>query len=459
MSNKKITERIIWISITSFLLFILVLLSFSPVVLAQSRDPKSGQMLELFYDVFNYVQNHYVDEEKLDSESLIEGAIDGMIKSLDDPHSVYLDPDRLRELTDTTTGQFYGIGIYIHESERGFEVARPIRGTPAEEAGLSAGDLIIAIEGEPTEGLTLNDIINRIRGESISDVTITILRGKSEVSDVTITRGKIEIPTVVQSIIPFDIGYMLITEFTPMTLERVIDAVIYFKDQNYKSLIIDLRSNPGGLLTSVVNVSDLFFDSNQLIVSTRSRISSENRTYFSKTDALIPESISIVVLIDKYSASAAEILTGVLKDTGRALIVGETSYGKGSVQQIIPITLGGIKLTISKYFTPSGISIDQIGINPDIEIKREPYTDEEISSLKYLIEENLIPKFIEENRDPNEEEIASYIISLNEQGIVIREERIRKEIRDELNRYNNTPPVYDLEYDIVLKEAIRILNE
>ena len=233
---------------------------------------------------------------------------------------------------------------------------------------------------------------------------------------------------------------------------------IYFKEKDYKSLIIDVRSNPGGLLTSVVDVSDLFFDNQQLIVSTRSRITTENRTYYARDDSIIPESISIVVLIDKYSASAAEILTGVLKDTGRALIIGETSYGKGSVQQIIPIRLGGIKLTISKYFTPSGISIDQIGIEPDIEVKIEEYTDEEISSFQTLVNENFIPKFIEENPNPTEEDIALFIDSLYELDIVLREERIRKEIRDELNRYNNTPPLYDLDYDIVLKEAVNILN-
>ncbi len=454
--NKR--ERVIWIGITGFLLIILVLLSFSPIVLAQSRDPKSQQMLELFYDVFSYVQNYYVDEDKLNPEDLIQGAIDGMMKSLDDPHSVYLNPDRLRELTDTTTGEFFGIGIYIHETDRGFEVARPITGTPAEEAGLSSGDLIFAIEGESTEELSLDDVIDKIRGTSMSDITITILRGESEIFDVTITRGRIEIPTVMREMITDNIGYMLITEFTPMTLERVIDSIIYFMDKNYKNLIIDVRSNPGGLLTSVVDVSDLFFDSQQLIVSTRSRITTENRTYYAKDNSIVPESISIVVLIDKYSASASEILTGVLKDTGRALIIGETSYGKGSVQQIIPITLGGIKLTISKYFTPSGISIDQIGIEPDIEVKIEEYTDEEISSLQTLISENFIPKFIDEYPNPTEQDIALYIDSLYEQGMVIREERIRKGIRDELNRYNNTPPVYDLDYDIVLKEAVNIIN-
>lgn len=458
MSVKKNTERIIWISITCALILLLVLLSYSPVVLAQSRDPRSQEMLELFYDVFTYVQNYYADEDKIDPENLIQGAIDGMMKSLDDPHSVFLDSDRLRELTDTTKGEFYGIGIYIGKTERGFEVARPISGTPADKEGLSAGDLIIAIEDEPTEGLSLDDVINKIRGESMTDITLTILRGRSEEFDVTITRGLIEIPTVIRTMISDDTGYMIITEFTPMTLESVIEAILYFNNNNYKNLIIDLRSNPGGLLTSVVNVADLFFEENQLIVSTKSRITAENRTYFSKSESIVPGSINIVVLIDKFSASAAEILTGVLKDTGRATILGETSYGKGSVQQIIPIALGGIKLTISKYFTPSDISIDKIGIKPDIEVKREPYSDGEIESLTRLFDENLIPKFVEENPAPDNEKIKEFISSLETRGINIREERIRKEIRNELNRYNNTPPIYDLDYDIVLKKALNFFK-
>ena len=318
--------------------------------------------------------------------------------------------------------------------------------------------LIVAIEGESTLELSIEEVINRIRVPTGSDVTFTILRGNSETFDITITRAKIEIPTVIHTMIDNNIGYIIITQFTPKTNERVKEAIADFQDNNYESLIIDVRSNPGGLLSSVVDVSDIFMDRGQLIVSTKSRIRSENNTFYAKRKANVSEDIPIIVLIDKYSASAAEILTGVLKDTDRAYIMGETSYGKGSVQQILPISLGSVKLTISKYYTPSDISIDKIGIEPDQEVKIEEYSDEEIQSYKKMKEGELIENFIKNHPKPSEKNISAFILSLKNDGIILRDERIRKEIRDELNRFNNSPPIYDLEYDIVLKEAVNLLN-
>ncbi len=250
----------------------------------------------------------------------------------------------------------------------------------------------------------------------------------------------------------------MVLKFTPMTPSRFEEALKTFRKEGYSALIIDVRSNPGGLLSSVVDVSDLFFDRGQVIVSTRSRIRSESRVYRSKKKPILDDDIRIIVLIDKYTASAAEILTGALKDSGRALVMGETSYGKGSVQRIIPVDEGGFKLTTSKYYTPSGYSIDHIGIEPDFSIKREEYSDEEIDSYRKLLEQDSVRQFIKAHPKPSSQEIMAFIGSLEQEGIKVRRSRIEKDIRDELNRIKNVWSVYDLEFDKVLQEALRALK-
>jgi carboxyl-terminal processing protease len=258
---------------------------------------------------------------------------------------------------------------------------------------------------------------------------------------------------------PGGIGYLRIIQFTPLTVDRVQEALQQFADSGYSSLIIDLRSNPGGLLSGVIDVSD-FFLSKGPIVSTRSRVASENHVFYaSSRNTIVPEDLPIVVLIDRGSASASEILAGALQDTGRATIMGENSYGKGSVQQIKRIGDAGFRLTMSRYYTPLGKNIDQIGISPDVPVQEPELSEEEEQALSRIIEEELIKDFLSRYPDPTDEEIDSFEQELAGKDIQLNDRYIRRLVRNELNRTNNNPPVYDLEFDLVLQEAVNYLRD
>lgn len=453
--NKKGSERKLWMGITALLLAIIVILTFSPRVLAGDQEAETQRLFSLFYEIFRFVQDNYVDEEQVESRDLIEGALRGLFESLDDPHSAYLTAEEMRELSDTTTGRFGGVGLIISKVERGVEVVSPIEDTPAYKAGVSAGDIIIAIEGEPVVDLNIDEVVKILRGEPGSGVTITILRGKQLEFDVQIVRGIIEVPTVKRDIISGKIAYLRIIQFTPLTAGKVKEAIRFFERNHYQALIIDLRSNPGGVLSSVIDVAD-FFISRGPIVSTRSRVPAENHVYFaSGKETMVDSKLPIVVLINRGSASASEILAGALKDTARAMVIGENSYGKGSVQQIKRVRDGGFRLTMSRYYTPLGKDIDKVGIAPDKEVKELEMSEKEERAFSQLIEGNWIKNFISAHPGPSEQEISHFISELEEKDIILRERFIRKLLRNEQNRTNNNPPVYDLDYDIVLQEAVR----
>jgi len=468
MKNQP-KERITWISLTGVVLLCMTLLIFAPGAFADSSNRNIQRYISLFEQVFRFVHENYVDE--VEPEVLFEGALNGLFDSLDDPHSTYLTENDMQDLTDTTSGKFGGVGLYISKSERGegeedtavegyspyVRVVAPIEDTPAAKAGIHAGDLITAIEGDSTEDMDLDEVVDRLRGTPGTDVLVTILRGEDIDFPVTLTRAVIEVPTTKHDMIPGGIGYLRIIQFTPLTDERVLDALEDFKKNNFNSLIIDVRNNPGGLLTSVVDVTD-FFLSGGIIVSTRSRIPSENMVYTADPEVEISRNVPIVVLIDKGSASASEILAGALKDRDRAYLIGETTFGKGSVQQIKYIGEGGFKLTMSRYYTPSGTNIDKIGIEPDKEVKEPELNEKERASYRKLLEEQTIADFVENNRPLTSREIDRYIEKLKKQGIVLEERILRKLVRNEIHKTNDSPPVYDLEYDLALQETVEMLK-
>ncbi len=464
IQKQRGKERVVWLGITTFLIACLTILLVSPAAMAQSRDKDTEQLLTMFEQVFRFVRDRYVDE--VDPQTLIDGALSGMFDSLGDPHSAYLTMEQMRDLTDTTTGEFGGVGIFIskpdpkdlsEEMHPYVEVIAPIEDTPAFRAGIVSGDWITRIEGESTAELTSDEVLKRLRGRPDSDVTITIQRGETLTFDVSLTRAIIEVPTVKWDMLPDQIGYLRILQFTPHTAPKVEEAVRFFKNRNYKSMVIDLRSNPGGLLSSVVDTADLFF-SDGVIVSTRSRNPRENAVFAARAGQAVTGDVPIVVLIDKGSASAAEILAGAMKDRERATLIGSTSYGKGSVQQVMNLGGGGFRLTMSRYYTPSGVSIDRIGIVPDKEVKERELSESEEQSLLSLIENRRISRFIEENPKASEAQVDAFIASLRSEGINLEDRLLRRMIRNERNRRDTNPPVYDLQYDIVLQEAVNMLQ-
>ena len=436
---------------------------FAQVKAQNNSKASSFQYMRKINSVFDFVQQNYVDE--IDPVVLYEGALKGMFEALGDPYSVYLDSDYMRDLTDTTEGSFGGVGLTISkpvestpEKPAYVEVASPLEDSPGAKAGIRAGDLIVAVEGRPTSELTMNEVLGLLRGEVGTPVTITILRGTNMRFDVRLVRALIEVPTAKYGMIEgTKIGYVRLIEFTPETPIRFQDALDSFEENGYKSLIIDLRDNPGGLINSVVDVADKFIDKG-VIVSTKSRIAIENMEFkASKDKTTARKNIPIVVLINKGSASASEILSGALKDYKMAYLVGENTYGKGSVQQVRQLSdTDGFKLTMARYYTPSDVNIDKIGIPPDLEITNmESLTKEQEDNYVKLVEDRVIEKLVEDNPEMTEKQIAenAKVIS-NDTKIDAR--IIRKIIRNQVTKYST--PLYDLDYDLQLNEAIKIVS-
>ncbi len=467
-SRRVRRERAVWASLTGVLVVIVLVFTITPSVLAQNYS-ETDRVVDVFESVLRFIEQNYVEE--VDPDVLLEGALQGMFESLDDPYSAYLDAQDMRGLTDTTSGQFGGVGMYISkqrtdngDENSGFvEIVAPIEDTPAFRAGIRAGDLIVALkdaaeeEFESTEGLSIDEVVNRLRGTPGTEVTIRVRRGSRAVFPVTLERDVIEVPTVKYAMIPGNIGFLRIIQFTPRTAERIEAAIDAFESEDYESMIIDLRSNPGGLLTGVVDVADLFFERGT-IVGTSGRMPQENERFTATDGAVVADDIPIVVLIDQGSASAAEILAGALQDRSRAYLIGETTYGKGSVQQVRRLAEGGFRLTMSRYYLPSGRYIDKVGVEPDKVVEPPELTDEQADEYAELIASERVIEFVRANLDPSEAEVEQYVNTLQAEGFELPDRWIELTIRNEVNRQNNTQIVYDLDFDEILQEAIRLLR-
>ena len=345
------------------------LLAFAIPAHAQQNSSETYRQLNLFGDVFERVRADYVEE--VSDEKLVESAINGMLTSLD-PHSSYLSPKSFQDMQVQTRGEFGGLGIEV-TMENGFvKVVSPIDETPAYRAGLKPGDFITHLDDEPVQGLSLAEAVEKMRGRVGSDIKLTIRREGREPFDVKVTRAVIKIQSVRSRMEGEDIGYVRITSFSEQTAEGLERAIKRFKESNgdkIKGYVLDLRNNPGGLLDQSVKVSDEFLNQGE-IVSTRSRRAEEGQRFNAKPGD-IADGKPVVVLINGGSASASEIVAGALQDHRRAIILGTRSFGKGSVQTIIPLSgHGAIRLTTARYFTPSGRSIQAKGIDPDIIVEQ-----------------------------------------------------------------------------------------
>jgi carboxyl-terminal processing protease len=321
--------------------------------------------LKTFSEVLNQVQKHYVDETK--PKDLIQGAIRGMLSTLD-PHSAYMTPEMYKEMQVETRGEFGGVGIQIGVKDNRLAVIAPIEGTPAHRAGIKAGDFITKVNDDTTKDLTLMDAVQKMRGPKGSKVNLTIQRdGTPDPLVFTLVRDTIKIESVKSKVID-NLGYVRLTQFQEATGRDLAKAIKQFKEQKVQGTILDLRNNPGGLLTAAVDVSEQFLPSGKLVVYTKSREGKKDEWFAKAKDQL--EDLPVIVLVNEGSASASEIVAGALQDYGRGLVVGTTSFGKGSVQTILALGDGsGLRLTTAKYYTPKGRSIQSTGITPDIVVK------------------------------------------------------------------------------------------
>lgn len=325
--------------------------------------------LKTFAEVLSQIQKHYVEEVK--PKDLVQGAIRGMLSTLD-PHSAYMTPEMYKEIQVETRGEFGGVGIQIGIKDNRLAVIAPIEGTPAQKAGIRAGDFIIKVNDETTKDLTLLDAVQRMRGAKGTKVTLTIQRdGTPEPLVFTLVRDIIKIESVKSKVIEDNIGYVRLTQFQESTAKDLSRVIKKYREQKTQATILDLRNNPGGLLTSAVEVSEQFVGPSKLIVSIKGRDGRKDE-YVSRSKEPA-EDTPMIILVNEGSASASEIVAGALQDWGRAVVIGTQTFGKGSVQTIVPLADGsGLRLTTAKYYTPKGRSIQTTGIAPDIVVKPKP---------------------------------------------------------------------------------------
>lgn len=400
----------------NFFIFLLLLVTGLQIAIGQNEVAPEGLPLDelrTFTEVFAKIKNDYV--EPVDDRKLLEDAIRGMLAGLD-PHSTYLDAESYNDLQEGTSGEFGGLGIEVGMEDGFIKVISPIDDTPAQKAGVKAGDLIIKLDDTPVKGMALNDAVNRMRGKPGTNITLTILRsGEEKPLQFTITRDVIKINSVRARTLEPGYGYVRISSFQAKTGQELGTELENLKKENnnnLKGLVLDLRNNPGGVLNAAVDVSDMFLDKG-LIVYTEGRIKDSELRFNAKPTSLF-DKIPMIVLVNEGSASASEIVAGALQDHKRAVIMGQKTFGKGSVQTILPMSnQAAVKLTTARYYTPSGRSIQASGITPDIVIEKLAVSKIEDDGNGIIKEENLSRHL--ENTGVTDEPITTVDPDLKEQ--------------------------------------------
>ena len=347
--------------------FLLKIIFFANISI--SKESNIYKKIDLFGEVLEKINEEYVDE--IDQSKSMDSAINGLLQSLD-PYSAYMSPEIFQEMQTETSGEFGGLGIEVSMEAGVVKVISPIDDTPASKAGIKAGDYIVKINNVQVQGKSLSEAVDLMRGPVGSGIELTVRRrGVKKALTFNITREIIEVQSVKSDLLDNNIGYIRLTSFNDNSSQQIKKQIKKLKkNENLKAFILDLRNNPGGLLSQAIKISDFFLENGE-IVSTKSRKKSENKRWFAKKGD-ITDGKTLLVLINYGSASASEIVAGALKDHKRAIILGESSYGKGSVQSIIPLkNKGAIRLTVAKYYLPSGDSISEVGVRPDIEVNEE----------------------------------------------------------------------------------------
>ncbi len=391
--------------------------------------------LESFADILSLVENSYVDD--VDTKEVIEGAINGMLRTLD-PHSSYMTPEFFKEMQVETQGEFGGLGIEITIDEGWLTIVAPMEETPAWRAGVKSGDKIVKVDGERTNDMSLMDAVRKMRGKRGTPVTITIVReGFEEPKDFIIVRDIIHVSSVKFQMLPENIGYVRLRSFTKEAGSETNEAIESMKKEGMKALVLDLRNDPGGLLDQAVEVSELFLKRGELIVYTKGRIESQNMRFTVKNPGG-GDDYPMVVLVNQGSASASEIVAGALQDLKRAIVVGTQSFGKGSVQTIIPLKNdAGLRLTTARYYTPSGRQIQGVGITPDIVVEEEFLDLEKLNGKK-------------KHRVIREKDLTNHLEPVGKDN---NGDDKKKNDKKSLIR-----PVADIERDVQLQRAVGVLN-
>ncbi len=425
----------------SFLSLFISNIDASQAAISQDQREATYRQLEIFANVLSILQENYIDE--INADDTIEGAISGMLLSLD-PHSSYLTPEDFDELQDETRGNFSGVGIEITVRDGILTIISPIEGTPADKAGLKAKDLIVKINGEPTKNMPSMEAVKQLRGTKGSEVTLSIYRdGWQELKEFTIVRDIISLHSVNGLFLEPGFAYVRITNFQGKTTKDVKKLLTELEqEKQIKGLILDLRNNPGGLLDQAISISDIFLNQG-LVVYTKGRIQEQNMTFQAHSNNgknLYP----LVILVNEGSASASEIVAGAIQDHKRGVIVGTKTFGKGSVQTILPMPGGsGLRLTTARYFTPNGRSIQATGIVPDVEVPHIPYVKQEK-------ERHRLPSFV------READLKNHILNRDEQ--LEKSEKTQIDGSDKNKRKDQEKIVTRLKKDNQLRTALNILK-
>ena len=445
------------------------------------RDGRNSLMLQkALIEAIRKADVHYYED--VDQQEMFEGAIKGALTALDDPYTFYLPPvDQKREEENLYHAKFGGLGIRIYEDKGFIKIARPLPNTPAMRVGLQAGDYITKVDGEPIHisagGQTLAEVVDILRGLIGTEVTVTVQRrGHSDPFDVTLIREEIKITSVEQTMLEDGIGYIKIESFTGRTVEefkKALKTLLDAEDGAMTALILDLRHNSGGLLQAAYDVADAFISRGN-IVSTQGRLNRYNQEYPATPETLCPAEIELVVLVNEYSASGSEIVAGAIKDSKRGAILGKKTFGKGVVQQRFPLNSldkkGAVSLTISTYYTPSGVSINETGIEPNVEVEMSKL--DEVTAAMRLYARKYVKTFVEEwiertekemGKTPKdfsqlEAELPDLMTTLAEHNITLDMEIIKNEANAFFNRNVGLDPLIDLVNDNQLLDAIQLIK-
>jgi carboxyl-terminal processing protease len=453
--QKNIKERKLHLLVLAFALGLF--LGINASFLLSASEPAHAY-LDSFHQLYQYILTYYVDPPK--TKDVFYGAMKGMITSLNDPFSRFLDEDSYAELKEDTSGEFVGVGIEITVKDGEIIVISPIEDTPAMKAGIKAGDVIYKVNDTAVKNKNLPDIIKLIRGLPHSKVKLNVRReGFDTPLEFEIERAPIKTRSVSYDIIKgHGCGYLKIKIFSAETARETEKALTFFKENNIDRIIIDLRWNPGGLLDGAIKIADFFLDKGKTIVTTKGREGAGTaKASLAMNDPIYTG--KIVILVNKGSASASEILSGAIRDNDRGRLIGEKTFGKGSIQKLLNLTdTTGVTLTVAKYYTPSGASIHGKGISPDIVIQAESVPEGDRKNMNVIVRDKVVEKYVKENREYNSENRAKFIAHLKEKGLAVSEKTANYIFKTEVSRYSKQS-LYDLEFDTQLNRAIEAVNE